>query len=602
MKRLIFLILFSPVLIYGQNQINTKKATITDWIIYQGDTLNVTSTNGDTIFFIRGAEKDTMITGNHWSISSGNIQNNNVGKVTIDSLYLYPLPPLATPRAIGRVLGVETNGQVKWNYWTQFFKNIPTSTARGLQFLAQQENDSSLFLVSWQEIINSFGMDNNCVWASAYSFTDADEDFDTAYATYFNLLGEYDIHVGDSVIVGWRYIEFSDCGNCDPPVYCDSYDTSYYPKSRITAIDTLGGDTIQYTVGYMGGVDECVINTDCTFPDPVCGYFSVEVFTRQCQDVENFWDRTGNYLFPKSLEDSVGIGTTTPIERLDVNGNINMPLTASSSGQWKQNGVTMFHSYHEGSNTNMFFGEYSGNMSADSSYNIGIGAYDLENLTNGYNNIAIGNITMSSLTNGYYNIGIGHNTLRLLETGYRNIAIGDLALVNLGNLADNLAIGFSSQTTSTIGGSNVSIGNYTLLRNVTGGYNVALGDMAMSGNIGTTTGHNYNVSVGALSLYSISNGADRNTAIGYLAGDSLSTGDGNVFIGNEAGGQVTTESNRLYIDNTSTSSPLIYGDFSTDQVRINGEIQADTLVLRRSDGIYVKLSVDADNNIIITPQ
>lgn len=50
------------------------------------------------------------------------------------------------------------------------------------------------------------------------------------------------------------------------------------------------------------------------------------------------------------------------------------------------------------------------------------------------------------------------------------------------------------------------------------------------------------------------------------------TGGGNVLIGYEAG-YGETGSNKLYIDNTSTTSPLIYGEFDNDLVKINGTLE-----------------------------
>jgi hypothetical protein len=61
-----------------------------------------------------------------------------------------------------------------------------------------------------------------------------------------------------------------------------------------------------------------------------------------------------------------------------------------------------------------------------------------------------------------------------------------------------------------------------------------------------------------------------NTFIGRDAGFSNSTGSGNVFLGSGAGGNETS-SNNLYIDNSDTSSPLIYGEFDTPMVEINGD-------------------------------
>ena len=61
-----------------------------------------------------------------------------------------------------------------------------------------------------------------------------------------------------------------------------------------------------------------------------------------------------------------------------------------------------------------------------------------------------------------------------------------------------------------------------------------------------------------------------NTYIGMLAGRYNSTGSGNVFIGASAGANETTSDN-LYIDNSDTDLPLIYGEFDTNIVEINGD-------------------------------
>ena len=52
------------------------------------------------------------------------------------------------------------------------------------------------------------------------------------------------------------------------------------------------------------------------------------------------------------------------------------------------------------------------------------------------------------------------------------------------------------------------------------------------------------------------------------SGHQLNTGTDNIFIGYQAGYN-ETGSNKLYISNSNTSNPLIYGDFSTGKVTIN---------------------------------
>ena len=50
-------------------------------------------------------------------------------------------------------------------------------------------------------------------------------------------------------------------------------------------------------------------------------------------------------------------------------------------------------------------------------------------------------------------------------------------------------------------------------------------------------------------------------------------GDGNVFIGANTGITTTTPiNNRLIIDNSATTTPLIWGDFAADQLKFNGKV------------------------------
>jgi len=59
--------------------------------------------------------------------------------------------------------------------------------------------------------------------------------------------------------------------------------------------------------------------------------------------------------------------------------------------------------------------------------------------------------------------------------------------------------------------------------------------------------------------------------LGSGAGYNLTSGSGNVFIGYLAGAQ-ETGSNKLYIDNSGTTTPLIYGQFDNDYVKLNSKV------------------------------
>jgi len=94
---------------------------------------------------------------------------------------------------------------------------------------------------------------------------------------------------------------------------------------------------------------------------------------------------------------------------------------------------------------------------------------------------------------------------------------------------------------------------------------------------GTNTGTN-NVTVGYSSGYNLLNSAN-NTLIGTDAGYNLTTGDGNIFLGYQAGYQ-ETGNDKLYISNWSgnTGQTLIYGDFSTNELTINADVEISNTI------------------------
>ena len=147
------------------------------------------------------------------------------------------------------------------------------------------------------------------------------------------------------------------------------------------------------------------------------------------------------------------------------------------------------------------------------------------------------------------NVGIGPNTLvgqtpTVPGTGKFNVGVGNSTLFNNRNGDDNLAIGNSALFANTNGSSNTSMGSNSLRFNTTGSNNLALGGFSLFNNIG---------------------GAD-NVAIGNNAGYN-STGSRNIFIGKQSGENETGD-DKMYIANTNTNMPLLYGDFSAKYISI----------------------------------
>ena len=106
----------------------------------------------------------------------------------------------------------------------------------------------------------------------------------------------------------------------------------------------------------------------------------------------------------------------------------------------------------------------------------------------------------------------------------------------------------------------------------------AAGELSSTGSenvyIGMWTGRSNNGSSNVV----IGSGAAFNTGtlnssviIGSEAG-KISNGAGTVFIGFESG-QTENGSNKLYIENSASSFPLIYGEFNNDLVRVNGALE-----------------------------
>jgi hypothetical protein len=127
---------------------------------------------------------------------------------------------------------------------------------------------------------------------------------------------------------------------------------------------------------------------------------------------------------------------------------------------------------------------------------------------------------------------------------------------------NNTTYGFVAGNAIT-GDRNMFIGYASGRSGVSGAENTYLG--AESGF--TSTSGSANTFLGRAAGYQNTSGS-RNTYLGVFAGANGATGSGNVFIGYYAGFN-EGGSDKLYIDNSQTSTPLISGDFNTNQVGIN---------------------------------
>jgi hypothetical protein len=260
----------------------------------------------------------------------------------------------------------------------------------------------------------------------------------------------------------------------------------------------------------------------------------------------------------------IGIHKINPVATLDVEGTLDVSGEINTDAEYQINGIGVLD---YSANNNVMVGSGAGeNNTADYGTFIGDDA-GLNNegdyntflgYTAGYSNSTGFCNTFVGCSNGYDNTEGNYNTFLGTGAGRNNTTANDNTFVGYnagyynetGNYNTFLGTNAGLQTTGT---SNTFIGHYTGYDNTGGNYNTLVGRYAGANN---TTG-------------------STNVHVGYASGYNNITGGGNVFIGNNAGYN-ETGSNRLYIDNSNTSSPLLWGDFTNNRLVINGNDSDNT--------------------------
>jgi Phage Tail Collar Domain len=290
---------------------------------------------------------------------------------------------------------------------------------------------------------------------------------------------------------------------------------------------------------------------------------------------------------------NVGIGTISPISKLDVSGDVRLaPITApgvtaeklynvggslfwngtniSSGGSgWsfvgnpsRVDGAPGVGTNYIGTTDNVplnfmvnnqrsgridpaqfstFFGFSSGQNNGNVS-NTGFGNFALAQNTSGAGNTAMGASALSGTTTGIDNTAVGNGALFFNSIGNSNAAFGNAALSNSSNASGNTAIGAGSLQFTTTGNGNTAVGRTSLSANTTGGANTAVGSRALFNNTAsnntamgndalfTNTSAGDNAAFGVLSL-SANTGA-QNTGLGAYSLQSNTTGADNAGVGN----------------------------------------------------------------------
>jgi hypothetical protein len=400
-----------------------------------------------------------------------------------------------------------------------------------------------------------------------------------------------------------------------------NYAAYFDGKVNITETLTIGDYTVPNTDGSSGQVLKTNGSGSLTWsndnnagtPSGPSGSVQFNNSGVLLGDADLFWNNSTKML---------GIGTTLPANKLDVNGDVNVAQNKSykiygtSILKWDniRNNVSLGPQTGPSAtgSSNIFIGAYAGTASTIGYFNSFIGFSSGTQNTSGYANTFLGYNCGYNNTKGNTNTFIGSNSGFNNDTAWSNTFVGaSSGLTNENGVyntflgaysgrdnitSNNTFLGANSGTYNTVGAYNTFVGANAGENNLGGQWNTFIGQNSGSqnynGNYNTFLGHqsgtynysglnnvmigdnagfnNYsgseNVIVGKDAGHSVYN-TSRNTFIGDSSG-YFNTGSGNVFIGHLAG-KNEIGSDKLYIDNTSTSSPLIYGDFTQNKVTIN---------------------------------
>ena len=369
--------------------------------------------------------------------------------------------------------------------------------------------------------------------------------------------------------------------------------------SSLTTTKPTGSTNLIQNVGQVGRVSS---SSD--------GNFVVSAIMRT-NDVPNLpegriWVGDGNTIVSDTVyldetNERMGIGTTSPAEKLDVNGTVNLTnlkiataqgtdgqvLTSTGSGiAWEDaggGGATELNDLTDVSieSTNAAFinipsngmgdyclvigkgadnsmttgafgttiiGQYAGETLAASDYGVYIGAFAgrYQNTTTAEGNVLIGyeagQGSASTTTNSYATVAIGHQALKNVTGGDRNVAIGYSALSNNLTGGTTVAIGVECGKGLTTSSNNIFMG-YQAAENTNASNSVIIGYQAMD------TGAATNMSNATVVGYQAARSAtsQRATAFGAQAAYSQTTASNSVTIGASAGYNNTSSGDRTIV-------------------------------------------------------
>lgn len=238
-------------------------------------------------------------------------------------------------------------------------------------------------------------------------------------------------------------------------------------------------------------------------------------------ETASFWDNSGNYTY--TTTDSIGIGTATPSQKLDITTDIEVHGIRIGRGP--------------GNNENNFVA--------------GKDAFTVN--TSGIQNTAVGRFALGDNSTGSENTAIGNRALSGNIGGQRNTAVGTESLLFNTSGDDNTSLGRTSLRNNTTGSGNIGLGFYALINKETGDYNVAIGTRAgehYTGSVDLTESDN-SIFIGADTRAS-GNSETNQIVIGHAA---TGNGSNTTTIGNASTHTTYLDSDSVLIDGTKLTVP-----------------------------------------------
>jgi trimeric autotransporter adhesin len=300
-----------------------------------------------------------------------------------------------------------------------------------------------------------------------------------------------------------------------PVVYRTARGTPSVP-SAVQANDILGGLAVRGygSTGFSAGRGQVMYKAAENWTDTAQGTYLQ--FTTTPTGATGWLER-----IRVTPDGNVGIGTSTPAQKLSVAGTIE----SLTGGVRFPDGTTQTTAAISTAN-NAAFGTDSLHGNTTGYENSAFGAYSLTWNTTGSSNSAFGFASLVRNTTGGGNSAFGADTLQQNSTGFFNSAFGDQALFSNTTGSSNAAFGHYGLYENTIGSQNSAFGTVSMAANTEGSLNSAFGYASLRYN---TTGIQ-NTAVGHQSLRDNTTGT-RNAASGYMSLASNTTGQYNSAYG-----------------------------------------------------------------------